>query len=43
MQNVFALLPMVELGVANVYRGNEDGVAEKVAAAVYKDGVWKEI
>ena len=31
------------LGVANVYRGNADGVAEKVAAAVYKDGVWKEI
>jgi hypothetical protein len=33
----------VELGVANVYRGNADGVAEKVAAAVYKDGDWKEI
>lgn len=33
----------VEIGVANVYRGNADGVAEKVAAAVYKEGVWKEI
>jgi N-acetylneuraminic acid mutarotase len=33
----------VMIGVANVYRGNADGVAEKVAAAVYKDGVWKEI
>ena len=33
----------IACGVANVYRGNAQGLAEKVAAAVYKDGAWVEI
>lgn len=32
-----------EIGVANVYLGNADGIGEKVAAAIYKDGAWVEI
>lgn len=32
-----------QVGVANVYMGNAQGLAEKVAAAVYKDGAWVEI
>lgn len=42
-KNVFELMPGVELGVANVYLGNAEGLAEKVPAAVYKDGAWVEI
>lgn len=41
--NSVALLTGVELGIANVYVGNAQGLAEKVAAAVYKDGAWVEI
>ena len=41
--NSVALLSGVELGIANVYMGNAQGLAEKVAAAVYKDGAWVEI
>ena len=32
-----------EVGIANVYLGNADGCAERVAAAVYKDSAWVEI
>lgn len=42
-ENLMELLPGMEIGVGNVYRGNASGVAEKVAAAVYKDGAWVEI
>ena len=41
--NIFNLLPTVELGVNAVYLGNADGVAETVAAALYVDGAWTEI
>ena len=41
--NTFNLLPNVEIGVNAVYLGNADGVAEKVAAALYADGAWTEI
>lgn len=41
--NLFNLLPSVEIGVKNVYKGNADGVGEPVAAALYKDGAWTEI
>ena len=41
--NIFNLLPTVELGVNAVYLGNADGVAETVAAALYVDGAWAEI
>ena len=43
MNYKFHILPSLEIGIANVYRGNDDGVAEKVPAALYKDGVWLEI
>lgn len=33
----------VEIGIANVYCGNDKGYAEKVPAAVYKDGAWVSI
>jgi N-acetylneuraminic acid mutarotase len=42
-KNLFSLLPNVELGVANVYKGNADGYAEKVPAALYVDGAWTEV
>ena len=42
-QNIFNLLPTVELGVNAVYLGNADGVAETAAAALYVDGAWTEI
>ena len=41
--NIFNLLPTVELGVNAVYLGNADGVAETAAAALYVDGAWTEI
>ena len=42
-KNLFSLLPNVELGVANVYKGNADGCGEKVPAALYVDGAWVEV
>ena len=46
-KNLFNLIvgaaATVEVGVENVYLGNADGYAEKVAAALYIDGVWTEI
>ena len=43
VRNACMLLPTMELGVSNVYRGNAQGIAQKVSAALYKDGVWLEI
>lgn len=43
VRNLCYLLPTVELGVLNVYRGNAAGVAEKVLAALYQNGAWMEI
>lgn len=43
MDNMVSLLQNLEVGIANMYRGNTQGVAEKVSAAVYKDGAWVEI
>ena len=42
-KNLFQILPQMELGVANVYRGNADGVAARVPAALYQNGTWVEI
>ena len=42
-KNLFNLLPNVEMGVNSVYLGNADGNAEKVAAALYRNGAWVEI
>ena len=42
-ENIFALLPDMEMGVRNVYLGNADGKAQRVAAALCKDGAWVEI
>ena len=42
-KNQFNLLPNVEMGVNAVYLGNEEGIGEKVSAALYKDGAWVEI
>lgn len=41
--NLFKLFPNMDMGVKNVYLGNAEGKAEKVVAALYKDGEWKEI
>lgn len=41
--NTVNLLPDMEIGVSNVYMGNADGVAEKVPAALYRNGAWVEI
>lgn len=41
--NLFNLLPNVELGVNSVYLGNAEGNGELVEAALYKDGVWADI
>ena len=41
--NLFNLLPNVELGVNAVYLGNVGGGGELVSAALYKDGAWVEI
>jgi N-acetylneuraminic acid mutarotase len=41
--NIFDLLPNVEMGVKNVYLGNADGKGERVPAALYKEGAWVEI
>ncbi len=43
VQNLCYLLPTVELGVSNVYRGNAEEIAEKVPAALYRGGAWVEI
>jgi hypothetical protein len=43
LRHKFHILPSLEIGIANVYRGNDDGVAEKVPAYLYKDGTWTEI
>jgi N-acetylneuraminic acid mutarotase len=42
-QNVVEIIPNVQIGVNGVYLGNADGHGEKVAAALYKYGEWKEI
>lgn len=42
-ENFFDLLPNVKLGVKDVYLGNSEGYAEKVDAALYKNGAWTEI
>lgn len=41
--NMFPLLPNMEIGVKNVYRGNAEGKGELVSAARYKDGLWYDI
>ena len=42
-KNMFNLLPTLELGVNAVYLGNTEGYGEKVPAALYVDGAWREI
>jgi hypothetical protein len=33
----------VEIGVGGVFKGNTDGIGEKVKKAIYKDGAWTNI
>ena len=46
-ENIFSLINAdtvkVEIGVDSVYKGNAEGIGEKVESALYKDGAWTNI